>query len=271
MSVFEFEDYKTFLNAWIAARPKRGRGEFKRISELLRVHSTFISHVLKGDAHFSLEQAHEVAQYVGLSELESDYLLELVQRDRAGTHALKKRFNERIAALRKRALQLKERLPNQQNALTDEQKAIFYSSWHFSAIRLMATLGQFEPREIRQKLGLSHKKMNDALAFLTECGICRLTHSGTLEAMPSLTHLGADSPHVWKHHQNWRTKAMERHFDLTDEELMYSSPLTISVKDMAKFRERIVKLIEELKEIVSNSEPSVVACLNIDWVRIADK
>ena len=269
MSIFEYGHYKDFINAWTLARPKRGRGEPKRMAELLRVHSTMISHILRGQAHFSLEQAEEISQYLGLSDLETEYFLELVQWERAGSRRLKKRIQSRIEALKKRATQLKERLATEERRqLSEADLAIFYSSWHFSAIRLLVTLGCKDRRTIASKLKLSSNKLNEALEFLMRTGICQVKENGEMEAAPSLTHLGADSPFVWKHHANWRLKAMERHFDLHEEELIYSAPLTISQQDMGRFRERIVQLIAELKSTVEKTEPDIVACLNIDWFKV---
>jgi uncharacterized protein (TIGR02147 family) len=269
MNIFEHENYKEFINNWIRLKPKKGRGESKRISELLRVHSTMMSHILRGSSHLSLEQASELAQYMGLSDLETDYLFELVLHDRAGTAKLREKIKVRIQSLRKRALQLKERLKNEQKTLSETDRAIFYSSWHYSAIRLLSTLEETNVSEVREKLMISHRQLNEAVHFLTRVGLCTLTSSGKLRATPSLTHLGADSAHIWKHHQSWRIKAMSRYFDLEDEEIMYSAPLTISLKDMAIIRERIIRFIEELKKTVEASQPDRVACLNIDWFKVA--
>jgi uncharacterized protein (TIGR02147 family) len=268
MSIFDFEDYKQFMLAWISARPKNGRGESGRLAKFLRLHSTMMSHILRGNSQLSLEQAIEVANYMTLSDLETDYFLELVQFERSGTVMLKKKVKMRAEEIKKRALRLTERMNSQKHKLTESDLAIFYSSWHFSAIRLLATLAPIDTYEIGKKLNLSSKKANEAVTFLNRTGLCHTVEGSKIQASSSVTHLGADSPFVWKHHENWRLKALERHFDLKDEELVYSAPLTISQNDMVVLREKIVKLIQDFKKTVQNTHPEIVACLNVDWFRV---
>jgi hypothetical protein len=47
----------------------------------------------------------------------------------------------------------------------------------------------------------------------------------------------------------WRVKALQRAELLTDEELMFTAPLSISEKDFAYLREEIVKLITKSPQI----------------------
>jgi len=89
MTIFEFKDYKLFVRHVINTKPILGRGSVKKMAESLRVHPSLISQVLKGTKEFTAEQANEVAVFLNLNELETEYFLCLVDIERAGTARLK--------------------------------------------------------------------------------------------------------------------------------------------------------------------------------------
>lgn len=267
MKIFEYQDYRQFLKDWVQARPKAGRGEMQKMANHLGLHSTMISHVFSGKKELSLEQALSLSSYLGLNDLEQDYFITLIQISRAGTHQLKTLFIRKLSEIKNKSEQIKNRLPKNVE-LKEEDKGIFYSSWLYSALRMLSTIPKFQERsKLVTAFSYSPKLINQALDFLLQTGLCQ-EKNGHIEVGPSKTHLSQASPHIWKHHQNWRLKAMERHQRLEAEELIFSSPLTISRSDMETIREKIVQLIEELSLTVDTTEPEQLACLNIDWVKI---
>lgn len=267
MRVFEFDNYKEFLTAWIENRPKKGRGELQKISKHLNIHSTMVSHIVRGDKHLSLEHGCSLAEYLGLNDLETNYFLTLIQFDRAGSHLLRKRIQKNLEELKNKSQQIKNRLPSSAE-LKEEDKAIFYSHWLYSALRLTTTIPEHDDRrKLLESFNFPANVVNEMLDFLLAKGLC-VEENEQIKIGPSKTHLSKESPLVWKHHQNWRIKAFDRHQKLEDEELFFTSPLTISKKDMAVVREKIVQLIEQVSSVVDETEPERLACLNIDWVKI---
>jgi hypothetical protein len=111
-SVFEFEDYKTFVRDCVSRTPSGGRGQFRRMAKHLRVHTTLLSHVFRGSKDLTLEQACALGSFLQLSELDADYLLALVERRRAGTHALASAIDRRLTELRRRHQELEHRIPS---------------------------------------------------------------------------------------------------------------------------------------------------------------
>ena len=265
MNIFEENNYKTFVLNWIRQQEKP-RGYLKNIANHLRVHTTMISHIFRGDLHLTLEQAIELCEFLNLSSLETEYFYEMVQFERAGSYKLKEIIKKKMKAITTRANLLKERLPNQQQELSELQKSIFYSNWTYSAVRLLATLNLESLNEIQNKLQIPKEEMTKVIEFLTSSGICE-KNDNKLISKNSLTHIGSDSPFILKHHQNWRLKSMQRFNSLGEEELCYTAPLTIAKKDMIVFRAKIIELIEDLKKIVQSTKPDSLACFNIDWVK----
>jgi hypothetical protein len=87
---------------------------------------------------------------------------------------------------------------------------------------------------------------------------------------PARTHVPAESPLVARHHLNWRLKAMERFSTISDEELVFTSPMTLSRKDGRAVREAIAELIEKVSGVVERTDPEKLSVLNIDWIDLGD-
>src|SRR6185437_12496976 len=141
MSIFNFSDTKSYLRHYITELPRKGRGEGTRIAKHLRVSTTLVSQVLTGEKSFTLEQARSLCDYLGLSGVDADYLMFLVEHDRAGTTELKRYWNSKLDELRNRALKLSNRI-KPRRVLNDQERAIFYSTPLYSAIRLFTSVGE---------------------------------------------------------------------------------------------------------------------------------
>ena len=80
-------------------------------------------------------------------------------------------------------------------------------------------------------------------------------------------HLEANSPFVGRHHSSWRQKAIERHPVISEGEIAYSSPMSLSKSDAEMIRNLVVKWVEEVNKIRDPSPCEVVYFLNIDWIK----
>lgn len=272
MKIFQFEDYKEYVNDWINARPKKGRGEFLKIATKLNIHPTLVSHIFRGNKDLTLEQATLLSDYLHLNNLETDYFLLMVQIARAGSYQLKNILQRQINQIRSEALELVNQIPKKRH-LSEEEKAIFYSSWPFTAISVLTSIEKYQTAEEIHKYfdQLPPKVINTVLDFLVSKGLC--VFDGKKYGIgQTITHLEANSPFIGRHHTNWRLKTIERHnhpHKLSEHEISYTAPLTISEKDAKKIREEIVNLIKKVVDTVKDTDPEKLLCLNIDWMEIA--
>jgi hypothetical protein len=99
MSVFEFDNYRKFVRHAISTTPALGRGSVKKMATALRVHPSLISQVLSGSKDFTSEQANDIASFLNLNELETEYFLCLVDIERAGTSRLKTFLQNKLMRL----------------------------------------------------------------------------------------------------------------------------------------------------------------------------
>jgi uncharacterized protein (TIGR02147 family) len=264
MKIFEFTDYKNFLWHFIEQQPKKGRGLVKAMGEYLTIDPSQVSQVLSGNKDFTEEQGIMISRFTGLNELETDYFLTLIKIERAGTKTLKDHYTKKQIKLKEESLDLKERV-NQDRILSDYEKSIFYSSYLYSAVRLSTSIGAGQTiSEIAERFQISREKAFGIINFLKDSNLC-LEKDGKYVLGTQHTHIERGSPFLSRHHHNWRVKALERTDSISDQELQFTGPVSISKEDFESVRELLVEVISKSLDKVKKTEPSDVACLLIDW------
>ncbi len=237
-------------------------------SKAIGVHQTLLSLVLSGERNLTLEQAHDLTLYLSLTDLESEYFSLLVQFARAGNTRYKQSIRKKLEKTRSDAVKISKRV-DQGKVLSDQQRAINYSSWVYSAVRLFASTDEMGKtfEEIQGRFRLTRQRTSEILTFLDSCGL--VTQQGDQYRMGmQRTFLEHGSPHLLKHHSNWRIKVLEQAHEISDNELMFTSPVSLSKKDFDILRERTAAFITAFLKSVDDSPAEELACLNIDFVRI---
>ncbi|MBK9321619.1 MAG: TIGR02147 family protein [Bdellovibrionaceae bacterium] len=263
-SIFNLTDYRVYVQSWAQAR---GRGEFRRISLALGMHTTLVSQIFNNKKCLTEEQATSLCSYMGLNSLETDYFLKLVQLERAGTQQLKSVFKRHLKQIQNYSNVIKSRVPESED-LSESDRAIFYSSWQYSLIRLLTSIPQFQFKEkIAFHLGLSVSRVQEILDFLTSRGLCK-EERGRYHRTGKNTHIEATSPLSIRHHQNWRTKSLELIERITLEDLSFTAPISLSPDDIPKIRRILLEAISEISKLVENSASEEVAYLGIDWIKM---
>jgi uncharacterized protein (TIGR02147 family) len=265
--IYEFKDYKKFINGLIHQMPKRGRGQARRLAEHLHVQPVVISQVFSGDRDLTPEQGLEVAAYFGLDERQAEYLVLLISQARAGTKKLSTHYEAKLEALRREAMKIKNSIVKHE-VLSDPDKGIFYSNWYYSAVRLLtSTPGHDNIEAIAAKLDLSRAKTVEILDFLVSRGLCE-EKNGRYKIGTSATFLDASSPFINGHRRNWHIKAMEKFADPKPHDIFYSSTASISEADQARVQQILTRVIKEFSKTVADSPAHKIACLNLDWFEL---
>jgi uncharacterized protein (TIGR02147 family) len=264
VSVFEFEDYRKFLRAYLETLPKGGHGQLRQIARKINIHTTYISQVLSGLKNFSADQAIELSEYLKLTALETKYFLLLVDLERAGSFKLKDFIRSQLFQVREDSQKLTTRL-NKEKILSEKAQSTFYSQWLYSAVRIASSLPEFQHRrELAKYFHLDHNELEKIIDFLVKNDLCEQQGEKVIMG-PQRTHLPDDSPFISKHHINWRLRAFENYNRKKKEDLSFTGPLSIAKKDAIVIREKLAALIQELSETVKNSEAEALYCLNLDW------
>ncbi len=216
---------------------------------------------------FTLEQGNDLAEYLGFSELESEYFLTLIMVSRAGKTNLRSRLVNKISELKRKSLELAQRMPAQAK-LTESNQAIFYSQWYYSGIRIASSIADYQSVEsLSEFLNLPRSTVKRVVDFLLSTGLC-LEENGKIKMGPQSTHLSNESPLVGRHHANWRQKSIERQSHTKPDELFFTSPFSIEEKDIAKIRAILVNAIDDSFKVIDPSPAEELACINIDLFRV---
>lgn len=269
MRIFEFNDYRDFLKKHIHSLPKQGRGEISKMAEALQVAQPLMSQITTGVKGLNLEQADLLSEYLHFTEKEKAYLFVLVQIERAGRQTLKKHFITERERLKKDALDVRTVIAADKK-LTDVEKSIFYSSWLYQAVRLLTSMEKNEYSSVEQistKLGYDRTKVTEIMTFLLQTGLC-VQEKNHIVMGPLSTHLEHTSPQVARHHTNWRHKAIQKFDQISEDELVFTAPMTVSRADFQKIREEILQLIKSMYSTVKASPGEELACLNIDFFKV---
>lgn len=233
------------------------------LAEKVGVHPTFISQVLKGTKDLSSEQWITTCDLMNLNDIEKDYLHLLLLMNRAGTPQARNYYRTKLNEILSRRLQLQERM-KEHRQLTDQDRAVFYSSWIYSAMRLYSDCSKGKTvDQLSEKFQLSKDKTEEVMEFLVQTGLCKFDNNKFSLGDQHL-HVPANSPFVIRHHTNWRLRALNSLESTTPEELNFTAPMSISKKDFQVIREKIVKLIQDIVAVTKDSESEDLAALTID-------
>lgn len=268
LNIFEFSDYRKYLRAWIANARKEKTSNVSRVAEVLGVHTTLISHVLSGTKDLSQEHLIILSREFRLTKTERDYFLALLNVAKAGTAELKEYWIEKQNSILAEKNKIGTRIGDHEE-LTETEKTTFYSSWIYLAVFAASSISEGQTvTQIATRFGLSRDYAEEILDFLVRAGICEKFRDH-YKPGKTMVYVPNSSPHVVKHHTNWRIKAIQKMDKRKEKELFFTFPMSIGSKDFDIAREKIAAVIKEITQLCRDSEPTEVACLNIDLFQIA--
>lgn len=100
MNVFTFKDYRALLHAVMEERKPSGLS-YQQLAQAAGVQKSYFSKVLHGSAELSQDQLFLLADYLGWSAHESDFVQLLLELSRCGLPKRKKALEARIEKMRK--------------------------------------------------------------------------------------------------------------------------------------------------------------------------
>lgn len=267
MKIYEYSDYKKYVTRWIYQLPARGRGEHTRIAKLLNIHTTMVTHILKGKSHLTMEQSLKLSSHLGLNELEKDYFITLVHYNRASDKDTQKYCMEKLHDIRQKAMNLTNRLEIK-NELSESDRAFYYSSYLYSMVRLLTAIDRFQDiPSIAAELDLPMNKIKRVIDFLLSRNLCTEVN-GKIKFGDVSTYVEASSPLSHRHHLNWRYKTQQQFENIREEDLVFTFPTVINEDCAKEIREKLVQSIEEIKKVSLPSPSKELYILNVDWMKM---
>jgi uncharacterized protein (TIGR02147 family) len=264
VSVFQFNSYKSYFNAWVESQSNHGHGEYRRLSLALNVSTTLVSQVFKGEKDLSLELACDMAEYLHLNEEESDYLVLLVEFSKAGSDKLRTKFLKQIKNKQNEAKKLENRL-KKDHVLNEEAKSIYCSSWSYPAIRMVCHLpGYNSAAEISERLKLPKNHVIKCLDFLFKNEIL-IQKDNNIEIGPAHIYLPTSSHLANRVHVNWRQLAFQKMQIPIEDNFFYSGNYALSKQVAHEIRLLLPEFIDGVLKKVKPSPSETTYCLNLDY------
>ncbi len=263
MNVYLANEYREFLERVIEAN-RHVRGYKSRLAEAAGCHGSYFSQMLKGAAELSPEHALNLAQFLCLNESESDFFLDLLLRDRAGSARLRKFYERRIAKARESHDLIGAKF-QKEKVLPIEQAAIYYSSWHYAAVHILALVKDCTAVEkIADRLRLSAKIVKDTLAELVTMGVLGKKGDAYSEMHVGL-YLPKNFPMNATNHISWRLRAIES-IQRRDAEAVHLLHIgNLSRRDVAAVKSKLVECLESIRKIEKSSGQEDAVAISFDF------
>lgn len=265
--LYLYKNYKNYVKFILDS--KDNDMNRKVIAEHLNCHASFVTQVLNKDLDFSPEQALKFVQLLKLNNEAQKYFMSLVMYGRAGTDNLKKFYQKEIDQMRESKLSLSE-VVEVNTDLSEDFYLKYFSSWHYAAIHVITmTEKKVFKKDIIDKVDLSEKLINEALAFLEKNKLIIKNEDGSFYSSPKRIHLDKKSPLVTQHHTNWRLKAIESSSDKSRKNTIhYSSVVAISEKTMEQIHKKILETLKNVEQSVKNTKYDNLYSICMDFFKV---
>lgn len=272
ISIYEFSDYKKFILHWIEQTPNQGRGQRIKLAEAIGCQTPFITHVLSGSYHLSIEQAEACSRWLGLTSEDAEYFMLLVLKQRSSTKSSADFFQKQLNQKKSEHNILQKRIQVEQG-LAPEIQNQYYSHWDYAAVHMALLNPQNRTAEtLENLLGLHRSRINMILQFLLQAQIIEVENkkgsSPQFIVKNPMVHLEKHSPVLSQHHTNFRLKAIDQIRESSADQVHYSGVISLSRKDFEWVSSQLAQFLEDIGKKLKNSADEELAILNFDWFNL---
>ena len=267
MSIFEFKDYRAYIETRLKS-DEFGRGGKAKLAEHLSCQPSFVSQVLKGKSSFSLEQGFKLNAFFKHNLLEKEFLMILIELDRAGTADLRSYFDSKREELVEKSKLIENQMSYDQ--LSEADTIAYYNNWNCILIRNLLDIPSLRTvKALKQKLKISESEFLEAFDFLREKGLIHEQENGELRQGHMRLHVKKKSPLAKYANITARLQMIKNYEKANSNSLNYGHYMTLPKKSFAIFKQRFVDLIVDLNShLDEQTEPEMMAALIVDFMEI---
>lgn len=263
MDIFEYSDYRNYINRQLETEDKAGSRT--RLAKAAGCNPSWMTRALAGDVQLTPDQTFGIAQYFRLNDEETDYLLLLVELERAASAGLKKRIENKLKALSKKGRTLASSVRTD-SEVVEVDRTMYYSSWIYSAVHVACMIRGCSLEDLEAAFHLPFEVLQRTLEELKKMGLVQ-DKSGEWFATNKSVHLDSLHPMANVTHASWRNfiiqKLQERRGDLH-----YSAIHCLSKKDIEKIQKKLKAMILECRNVIEESKSEKLAVFCLDWYPI---
>lgn len=264
MDIFAFKNYKAFLTEYI--KKNKHKGLISQIAEICGCDRTYISQVLNGKADLLPDHLARFCESLNFTELESDYLMQLLLKDRAATSAAKNIFENKLKKIKDIADELSQKIKSRKDTeeiITEEHRTLYYSNLLFSVVHILTSIENFQTIDaLAKKLNSSETQILLILKHLTEMGLVSKIKDKYVHSGKSM-YLKRDASQIYSLHLQSRLESVRRSFEKND--VHFTNIFSVSKSDVDKLRGQITSLIEEQRKTVHASGTEQACVFTCDF------
>lgn len=265
MDIFSFNSYVDYIKHNINDN-EAVYGYKAKLADIIGIQRSYLSLILSNKANLTLEQAERLTRFWKLNAAETEFFMDMVNRDKAGTTELKNFYNNKLATLKKSTHTLSKRFNIK--SINLEAQSMYYSSWLYSAVHILLTTPEYnsDVSKIAQRLATSVEVITRITKDLESIGLIKKEKNKWVLTNLAI-HIGNDSAFNSINHSNWRQRAI---IDSQQNNLglHYTAVYSLSIHDMEKIKFMILELIEKTRQIVPKSKEEEVICFTCDFFQI---
>lgn len=249
MNIFRYLDYRTFLLTFIEHLKKRGlKVNHSGLAEAIEVQKTYVSRVLRKQAHFNADQLFLCCKYLKLNAEETNYLLLLLEQERASVKERRSILTGQIHQIQ----QTKAKIQNHSRATMvepavgeqyleyylDPRVPLVHTCFHIESYRV-------QPNKIRQAMNMTEEQFKQILDILVRVKIIEWNSlAKCFDLKVSHLHLTKESPLSFPAEQLTRMMVLDHLKKLrADERLYYSFTFAADEKTRKKVHEEFLKFL----------------------------
>lgn len=264
--IFQAKSYKSAI-ASSFEDARFGRGARSNLAEYLRVQPSFISRVLVGNQDFSSEHIVRVAAFLELNEDETDYLVLLHHRDRAGAKELRAHYQKQIDRIDERRSQVRSKIKADRRAISDADALRYYGAWYHAAVHMFLRIPGADIVTIADGLSLPVGKVKESIALLEEIGMV-VAEKGKWKVVDQRVHNDKDSLGLRAHHMNWRQSSIRAWDEGIPNDMFYSLVMSTDRVGARRIKEILLGAISAIDPVLGPSDDREVHALTLDFFRV---
>jgi uncharacterized protein (TIGR02147 family) len=264
-SLYQAKGYREFVAFQLK---KAGRGSRSALTEKLGVQLSYLWSVLNGKQDFTPEQILGCAEFFQLKESETEWLMLLLNRDRAASVKVKEYYQRQLNRLKGTQSEVQKRV-RVANEVDSEYLLEYYSDWRPIAFTMAIRNPKTRTaKALAEKFSLSVTQSNQVLQLIEKAGMAKF-EKDEFHPTQARFHLGSHPAALKLHHTHWRQKALEAIDQLREkDELHYSSVMSIDLEAYQEIRKIILKSIEKMEPSIEKAKDSEVVVLAIDLFKV---
>lgn len=269
-SLFEMTSYKDLIREkLLELKSVNPRYTFDALSRAMNVHKPYLSKVLSQKGNLNSDQIYCCAQYLKLTDLESEYFLLLYQENTSCHLERKKQLQTQIEKLKLRALKSDSLYsePNPSGELQAESN--YFLDPYFALIHMFLLIDEYSSdyKLIATKLNLPLAKVNDYLESLHRLKVIQI-QSSKIKVLKEFVRLPENSNLISPFRNLSKMKSLDKISNLPiNDYLSLHVFFTSDERTRKKIQKLFLEFLEQAKTLADKSPAKEVYQLNFDLLK----